>query len=165
MTVCGTNELGDPFETSYTYGNAGEPPICRMSFSLTDPYLTQKGSSFGTVKSTNFETYLTADGSGLLYDAATQEVQHIEVASYSADIVAYLTNTFSEKYRRGAMVPVRGFGVNRILKKVPGKELYFFKGTSQMRDITIDTQVFNDPDIPYTIIIEDADLIVSGSLE
>lgn len=83
--------------------------------------------------------------------------------TYQHDYVQQIIHTLVDTHRFGAVVPSSMLGTTESVQKVINKPIYYFRGTTLNPDIVVSNRTLAD-DVPFTLLVENADLIVDGSL-
>lgn len=161
-TFCG---LDDTWEQRSSDIVRDEWGLCYYDYSVTSPYLTQQWTSFGSVVAGPVaEEYTDITWAWLFADGVIPSMDHTEILWYNNEIIAYLSEKFVKKHRWTAIIPVFPFGVNQPMNKTPTKSVYFYVGDWPWSSVTITDRFLAQEDV-YTLVVVNADLVISWSLE
>lgn len=136
-----------------TFNDSYDETICEYNFTVTRPYLMQVGgliSSNATDSLYNFYGFASNEGTQNILDKYGVKLQSVGLDQYAGSSnFNYLIDTFVDKYNKLSVANV-AYGPNAL--KVPGKEIYVFRGSYTYEESKFDINK------PRTIVVMDGDL-------
>ena len=158
---------------SYTAENAQR--ICAMNFAVTDGFYMHQGATLATTANTDLERFQRLDGTVVMSQGDLSQISS-NTSSYASSEIERLMILFVDKYSPIASVAgmpssvslqvlLTNWGSTSLtqpaIKKVPNQEVYVYDGVDPlyMKQWDIVT------DIPFTLVVTQADLIIAGSID
>jgi hypothetical protein len=145
------------------------PRVCQTNFSVTRPYLMQKGAT-SAASNDDLDDFYNLYGTGILTSVDFDRFDRISLSSYDGGAtVRNLTNNFVTKYRNLARTVTQGtegiyFPTNSVgtIKKVPGRAIWVLSAQRDADTIVIDENFKHDT--PFTLIIDQGNLMIVGDI-
>lgn len=138
--------------------------VCTMPVGVVEWYRIDKWAtlSSSTQKSMSL---LDETWEELLTSDTVSSVQKIQSTSDFKSLIAIFMETFIGSNRWSSVMPAFPWWADQSTKKSFTKRVHFFRGTQTRKAITLDTHFLSDPEKPFSLVVENADLIIDGSLK
>lgn len=139
--------------------------ICTMPLTMIHPYRIEKGSTLSTKQDVQSAQLMNESGE-VLVDTETYDSVSSISSSVDADrLLKIFMQEFVSEYRWSSIIPAFPFGADQATKKSLTERLHFFMWTQTRQTIRIDDHFLADPEKPFSLVVENADLIIDGSLQ
>lgn len=142
-----------------TFNDSYDETICEYNFTVSRPYLMQEGwllSSNATDSLNNFYGFSSNAGTQSILTQYSIKLQNVWLNEFVwSQNINYLMDDFAKKY---TLLAVENINLGANTLKVPGKEIYIFKG-----NYTYNESSFTSGK-PKTIIVSEGNLNIVGNV-
>jgi cysteine-rich repeat protein len=160
-TYCDTTREGA--KRYHTYQE--DEGVCMMPLTIINPYRIEKWSTLSTTQEAQMQQ-ITNESWEVLID--TQAIESVTASNSTIDvkkILALFMEQFVDDHRWWSIIPAFPFGADQSTKKSLTDRLHFFMGSQTRGSIRIDDHFLANPEKPFSLVVENADLILEWSLE
>lgn len=137
--------------------------ICTMPVWVAEWYRIEK---WATLSSTSEWAISLVDElwNQLVTDKTRSAVENIQSTKDFQSLIALFLEEFVGENRWSSVVPAFPWWADQSTKRSLTKRVHFFKWTQTRRAITLNDSFLENPEKPFSLVVEDADLVIDWSL-
>ena len=135
-----------------TFNDSYDETICEYNFTVSRPYLMQEGwllSSNATDSLNNFYGFSSNAGTQSILTQYSIKLQNVWLNEFVwSQNINYLMDDFAKKY---TLLAVENINLGANTLKVPGKEIYIFKGNYTYNESSFTSEYCRERESEYIV--------------